>query len=234
MLAKIDELQSKGLKSYYRKEFMLQEFDACLLYGPDNLNPGCDEMVLAFGDNESCVILSARFPTDSIRVAGEIRNAMLTTYLDKEYTADVTGLMPYEINVTGTDFRFHSATSIVASYTINGEGNPNDPTADLISTISMRPMKDFNERIAYAQSMIPQYKSNGVIIPKYDEQEILINNVPAYEISFKGAYNGKAMQCYQIVLGNDQQTLLFLGQVGADRTDLYDQVIQISQTLRMK
>ncbi len=234
MLAQIDELNTKGLKSYYKKEFILQEFEACLLYGPDNLNPGCDEMVLFFGDDESSVLLSARFPSDSIRIAGEIRNALLTAYLDKDYTPDLTALMPYEINLTGTDFKFHSATSIVANYTVNGEGNPNDPTVDLFSIISMSAMNDHNTRIAYAQSMIPRYKANGIIIPKFDEQDILINNVPAYEISFKGAYNGKAMQCYQIVLGNNQQTLLFVGQVGVDKVELYEQIIQISQTLRLK
>ena len=226
--------KAKGLTAYYQKEFKLGEYDAFLIYGSD-IKPNLDQMVLIFGNNDFVVMVSGELPQNNEIAKQEILSALLTTYLDKSVNPDYSALSNFTLDVSKSEFKFNFNMSQVFYYTINGQGDPvNNAFENQIMVMTLPTMESFELRKAYAQSMVQRYKSNGISIPTFEEKEIQINDVSAYEITFTGSFQGKSVKVYQVVLGDNKATLLFCGMAYDRQDELFKQYKEIAQTLRTK
>jgi hypothetical protein len=226
--------KSKGLNAYYQKEFKLGDYDAYLVYGADN-KPNLDQMVLIFGDNDFAVMVAGELPSNDDKARQEVLSALLTTYLDKSVKPDYSALANFTLDVSKSEFKFNSNMSQIFYYTIDGQGDPvNNVFENQIMVMTLPSMESFDARKSYAQSMVQRYKNNGISIPTFEEKEVKINDVSAYEISFTGSFQGKSVKVYQVVLGDNKATLLFCGMTYDRQDELFKQYKDIAQTLKTK
>jgi len=228
-----ENAKSNGLIPYYQKEFKLGEYDAYLVYGPD-YKPNLDQMVLIFGDNDFTVMIAGELPRNDDKARQEIVSALLTAYLDKSVTPDYSALANFTIDVSKSDFKFNSNVSQIFFYTIDGQGDPQNNVENNIMVATYPPLANFDALKANAQSMIERYKNSGFNIPTFEEKEIKINGIRAYEITFTGSVQGKSVKVYQVELGNDKATIQFLGMAYDRQEELFKQFKDIAQTLRIK
>ncbi len=226
--------EAKGLSSSYQKEFKLGDYDAFLIYGPDNKRPGCDQILLLFGDKEFGAMIVGEIPRNNEKTRQEVLAALLTAYVDKSATADYSALQNFTVDVSKSEFRFFRNASQTFLYTIDGKGDFNIPFQDEIMIMTLPPMDNFDARKAYAQSMIQRYKNDGISIPDFEEKEIKINSESAYEITFTGEFQGKSVKVYQVVTGDNKATILFCGLAYTRQEELFEQFKDVAQTLRTK
>lgn len=230
----LEAARSKGLSVYYQKDFTLGEYDAYFVYGADN-NTNLDQMVLIFGDDDFLVMIVGQLPSDDDKARQEVLSALLTTYLDKSVKPDYSALANFTLDVSKSEFKFNSNMSQIFYYTINGQGDPiNNSFENQILVMTLPSMENFEARKAYAQSMIQRYKNNGISIPTFEEKEIIIDDVNAYEITFTGSSQGKSVKIYQVVLGDNKATLLFCGMAYDRQDELFKQCKDIAKTLKTK
>jgi len=230
----IENAKSNGLIPYYQKEFKLGEYDAHLVYGSD-YKPNLDQMVLIFGDNEFTVMIAGELPSNDDKARQEIISALLTAYLDKSVTPDYSVLENFTLDVSKSEFKFNSNMSQMFVYTIGGQGDPqNNAFENKIIVATFPPLENFDAIKANAQSMVQRYKNSGFNIPTFEEKEIKINGISAYEITFTGSVQGKSVKVYQVELGDDKATLQFLGMAFDRQDELFKQFKDVAQTLRTK
>lgn len=228
------QVEANGLKTYYKKEFKLGDFDALLIYGEDK-RPNMDEMVLMFGDATFCVMVAGDFLKGDKEARKEILPALLSTYLDKSLKSDPTVFAKYSLDLSKTKFKYNSSVSQMSYYTIDGTGDPtNDPSVNSILIMTLPAGNNFEERRDYAKSMINRYKTNGIDINTADEQEITINGEKAYEILITGKIKDQPIKAYQVVLGDNKATILFLGMASHDFDEMIKQFQNVATTLRTK
>ena len=54
------------------------------------------------------------------------------------------------------------------------------------------------------------------------------------EITTSGKYKGKSVQLYQVILGDNKATIIFLGMIYDQQNELFKQCENVAQTLKIK
>jgi len=230
----LEDAKSKKLHAPYQKEFKLGDYDAFFGLGTDE-NPQLAQMALVFGDEDFCVMVVGILPKYDDKARKEVLSALLTTYLDKSVEPDYSDLASFTLDVSNSDFKFNSNMSQFFYYTVNGKGDPvNNEFENLIAVMTTSTMKDLDERKEFSQSVFQNHKDKGVDFSTVEDKELKINDVSAYEITASGKYKGKSVQLYQVVLGDNKTTILFLGLIYDQQNELFKQCENVAQTLRIK
>ena len=226
--------EGKLEKEYYKRAFKLGEFDALLIYGKDDKREGFEQMVLLFGDNTFVNIVVGEFPADQPAIRKEIRDGLLSMYVDKKLPIDPTELANFSIKTNNTAFAFCSSASQMFYYTIGGKGDPIQNQYESEIMVQALPAMEEDERRSYAVKMIYNYRLMGMRIPTYSGKDTTINGQYAYQITFEGSFNAKKNDVYQVVTGNKNGSVLFLGGLYDRLEELMPQVRAIAGTLQMK
>jgi len=226
--------EGKLEKEYYKRAFKLGEFDALLIYGKDDKREGFEQMVLLFGDNTFVNIVVGEFPADQPAIRKEILDGLLSMYVDKKLPIDPTELANFSIKTNNTAFAFCSSASQMFYYTIGGKGDPIQNQYESEIMVQALPAMGEEERRSYAVKMIYNYRLMGMRIPTYSGKDTTINGQYAYQITFDGSFNGKKNDVYQVVTGNKNGSVLFLGGLYDRLEELMPQVRAIAGTLQMK
>lgn len=231
----IEALQSKGFKLYYEKEFQLGDFDALLIYG-SNSNPILDNLFLVFGDTSFTVMLEATFLRNDKTSRDEILAALLTSYHDKSANPDYSALTYFTIDLSKSKFKLHSQMSQLFIYTMEGKGgNVEDISFEnQIMMYSLPALKTFEKVVEQSNSLIDGIKTNGVTVSSIEKTFIKINGADAYIITYNGINAGHSLKCYQVALGDDKGTVIFVGQAYEQQEETIQQFKEISQTLKTK
>jgi hypothetical protein len=220
-------------KEHYKKEFKLGEYSALLYYGNDT-KPNQEQIVLLFGDNSFVSMALGEFPADQPALRQEVLQELLSMYVDKSVTIDPTELANFSLNTRGTAFKFSKAASNFFYYAIDGEGDPlQNPFGNLI-ILQALPAMDRQQIKDYAISMISRCKQMGIDIPEYAGKDITLNGNYAYEITYEGNFKGKKNHAYQIVTGNQNGAVMFLGGLYDRYDELMPQIQSIAATLKLK
>ncbi|MBG9378819.1 hypothetical protein I5907_21480 [Panacibacter sp. DH6] len=221
-------------KEYYKKEFKLDTYDAVLYYGRDN-KPNLEQIVLCFGDKDFSVMALGEIPANDKSSRQEVLKALLSLYVDKTIKVDPTALASYSLDVSNTEFQYAGNISQMYYYTIGGKGDPaNNPFENEIMVMTLPAMKDKVILKYYAIDMIGRYKLSGMQITAYKGSDTILNGNYAYAITFNGSLKGKSNSVYQIVTGDDQSSLLFVGSAYSRQEELMNQIKTIAKTLRTK
>lgn len=221
-------------KEYYKKNFKLGEYDALLYYGKDDAKPGFEQMVLLFGDNTFVNMALGEIPANQPTVRNEVLSGLLSLYVDKSVPVNPTELTTFTLSTDNTEFKFFGSASQMFYYTLGGKGDPmQNPYESQIMLMTLPAMQ--KEQIKnYAISMIGNYKNSGMTIPSYSGKDTSINGNYAYQITYEGSFKGKKNYVYQIVTGNQNSSLLYLGGLYDRPEQLMPQVKKILNTLRLK
>jgi hypothetical protein len=226
--------EGKLEKEYYKKEFKLGDYNALLYYGKDDKREGFEQMVLLFGDNTFVNMAVGEFPADQPLVRKEILDGLLSMYVDKTVLVDPTELANFSIKTNNTAFTFFGSASQMFYYTVGGKGDPmQNPYESQIMVQALPAMQEEGLR-SYAVQMIYNYRLTGMRIPTYSGKDTTINGQYAYQITFEGSFNGKKNDVYQVVTGNQNGSVLFLGGLYEKPEELMPQVRSIAGTLQMK
>jgi len=220
-------------KEYYKKEFKLGDYSALLYYGKDYHKPGLEQMVLLFGDNTFVNMVVGEFPSGQPLIKKEILAGLLSLYVDKSVTVDPSELANFTLKTDNTEFKFFGSASQMFYYSIGGKGDPiQNSFEDQIMIMSLPQMQQEQIR-SYGNNMIYRYRTLGMRIPSYSSKDTTINGNFAYEITFEGSFQGKKNYVYQIVTGNQNGSVLFLGGL-YNRLELMLQIRSIAATLQLK
>ena len=226
--------EGKLEKEYYKRTFKLGEFDALLIYGKDDKREGFEQMVLLFGDNSFVNMAVGEFPADQPLVRKEILDGLLSMYVDETAPIDPTELANFSVKTDNTAFKFFGSASQMFYYTVGGKGDPmQNPYESQIMVQALPAMQEEALR-SYGVKMIYNYRLMGMRIPTYAGKDTTINGQYAYQITFEGSFNGKKNDVYQVVTGNKNGSVLFLGGLYEQPEELMPQVRSIAGTLRMK
>lgn len=231
----IEYLQSKGFKLYYEKEFKLGDFEALLFYG-SNSNPILANIFLVYGDSSFTVILESTFLRNDETSRDEMLSALLTCYLDKSAKPDYSDLTHFTIDLSKSKFKLQSNMSQMFIYTIDGKGDNQDDILfkNQILMYSFPPLKPFEKVIDQSESLVDKIKSNGVVVSSIQYKFIKINGAEACITTYDGFHGGHSLKCYQVALGDDKGTVIFVGQAYEQQIETIQQFKEIAQTLKTK
>lgn len=220
-------------KEYYKKEFKLGGFNALIYYGNDDKRPGSEQIILLFGDNSFVNMALGQIPANQPAVRKEVLAGLLSLYVDTSVTVDPTELANFTLNTDKTEFKFFNSASQMFFYTVGGKDPAQNPYDNQIMVMTLPAMKQEQFK-AYAISMIDRYKNSGMVIPDYVGKDTTINGKYAYQITFEASYEGKKNSGYQIVTGNENASILFIGGLYDRVEQLMPQVRSIAGSLRVK
>jgi hypothetical protein len=222
------------LKPYYQKDFVLGEYEAFLVYGPDVESAGFDQMLLIFGDNDYQVMVLGEVESNDSQTAKEILSALLTAYVDKSAIPDYTSVAAFTMDISHSDFKYHSNNSSIFNYTVNGKAIDNNTNGDQIMVVSFPPLRSLDERKRPMNSIIQRQINAGMSIDHAQEKALVINGLNAYELTFSGTVKGQQYKSYAVVLGNNNATVVFQGVILANQDKLFRQCQDIAQSLKIK
>jgi len=228
-----DNLQNMGALPYYRKEFKLGDYDAFIIYGAES-TPGLDQIALFFGDNDFSVMVACEMIRSDKKSRDQMVQAIQTIYVDKEAKVDYTPLSNFEIDLSGSRFKFNRHTSSIFQYTIDGKGDiMSDPFLDQIQVSSL-PATTYEKKVEFAEDILSRYPRSGIgIKSEVARKEITINGMQGYEISFDGTYQDKPLKLYLLIVGDNKVTISYSAII-FNNDDLYKQAKVIAKTLKSK
>jgi hypothetical protein len=230
----IKEENINGFRTYYQKEFVLQNKKAIILYGLDKALT-TEQIILLFGDEMGSTMLLSRFAVDDQNSKNEILKSLLSVYKADSATLGISSIQNYTIDMLNTEFKYNSTTLQMFFYTLNGLGDPSGKAnQDVIIVGQMPPMDNEGLVKEKTHAMIEAWKRNGIEITDYKESKIIIDNRNAYDIIITGKSKDKKVMIYGMTTGNDKSTIFFQGSAYNNFDTYIQQFKQIAQTVRLK
>lgn len=229
-----DAIESGKLpKEFYKKDFKINEYDAILYYGADKKNDS-EQIAFAFGDNEFSVIVYAVFPDNDEKTRDEILKTLLTINFDKNKKNDTKNLQNFTLDLKNTEFKNAGNISQIFVYSLDGKINTNNVFENQI-IVMVLPKADGKVTLKnYSLDMIKRHKNKGIEIPEYSEKEIQTKDYFGYEIYFDGKFQGRSNSVYQLVIGNENSSVVFSGIAYDRKEELMKQIKAIAKTLKIK
>ncbi len=218
---------------YYKKEFKLGAYDAVLVLEGD-IQPNRENLVLLFGDDEFCAMLTSNIPVNNTATRDEVLKALLTTYEDKTARPDPVAMANYTLDVSGTEFKYVNYTGDTYWYSVGGKGDlRRDIFLDRITVEGMPNVSDsFLKELAL--NLVSANQETGVEISALHQQETRHKGNYAFEISYKCVTQGRTGTVYMLSTQNDKSSVLFEAYIYDRQEELMAQVKKIAATLTIK
>lgn len=227
--------KSKGFL-YYSKEFKFSTYDALLFFEADVQRANIDLINILYGNDKIAGNVRGYFKHNDEQAKQEILAALLSTYVDNTITEDPTVNEPYTIDVTHTRFKYNCSTDKTTYYTVDGLGDARKtPTMNSFHVVSVYPpATDYESLKKTNKTYADLYKSKGVTITDYAENQILISNQNASEILFTCTYKGTSYKVYQVAINAGKRILLFCGLTTSNFTEMINEFKNVVQTIKVK
>lgn len=228
-----DAIESGKLpKEFYKKNFRINNYDAILYYAVNKNNS--EQIAFTFGDDEFMVVVNAVFPENDEKVRDEILKIILTINFNKNKKTDVENLQNFTLDLKNTEFQNAGNMSQIFVYNLNGKMDPNNVFDNLVMVMILPKANGKEILKKYSLDMIRRHKDSGIEIPEYSEREIQTKDYFGYEIYFDGKFQGKSNSVYQLVVGNENSSVVFSGVVYDRKDELMKQIKVIAKTLKIK
>jgi hypothetical protein len=230
----MDKAIERGLIAYYQKNFKLGNYDAYLIYGKDT-KPNQDNFVLLFGDDKFTVMAIGVIPEKNHEKREEVLKSLLSLSVDENFSVDHSAQMAFNVDLTGTDFKFNQIMSNITYYTINGKGDPiNNVIETQIMILNLPTIKSDENKIAFSKDILKRIQNNGVNIAKSTDEKTTINGLSAFSTEFEATHKGKTLKGYQVIFGNEKATIILTSSIYENKEVLIEQCKKIANSISIK
>ena len=234
----IEEIEEKKPEATCKiQDFKLGDYDARLIY-MSNILPGTDKATLIIGNEKYAASVGSSFENEDAGMKKEIIDIMLTSYIKPDAKPDHTPFAKYTIDLSGSKLKFNSLSNkYMHKYTINGYSEEDSPGNNTFIVIQV---PDTTTTIAgkkeIAQMIMEQEKNkdDGITINFAKEQEVQINNAPAYEIVTDKTYEKTHVKSYFLCADVEGKTFLFTGTIFKDFDQTIAEYRRIIETMKLK
>ena len=166
---------------------------------------------LAFGTENETILISGSVPKGNAALEQSVKNALLTTFYEKDKILTPLDAVDFEISIDGTDFVFAKSMSNMLIY--NRDGKVPSETADKAALVVAKAISKMiiDNKKEFATNRI---KMLPVQITKITATNaITINGLQGYETFAEGVdrKTGIPEQCYQVMLFVDQSYYILFG-----------------------
>ena len=187
------------------------------------------KQMLMFGDANRTVMINGIYPEEvSETLAAAIKKALLSVTYDMEQEANGEAAAPFEIDVTGTDYKF--ANNFTGSLTYNTTGVTPSEGPSIIVALSIG-FVDATDKKKYAMSRLLKLPGFAKATVRSTEP-ITVDGIEGYEIVADDKQSGEIV--YQMMLFyDDSQYAIFLGLAEKDETAIAD-FKRIARTFKVK
>lgn len=233
LLKALDSIETNHTKLTQKNEFSIGPYKA-LFYRGNDTRPGLEQLIIMFGDESFTAMITGIAPIENEVIRQEIFNAMLSVYYDKATEVKYDKNDIYEVDLLESNLKLAYNMSQLSIYTLNDEKPLNNPTTDQVMIMTLPGMNSFDQIQQYSRSMLDRFKNNRINITTVKEATIAINGLKSHEIIFEGDFNGKTLKCYQVVLANQNHTVVFNGVTYTNNKELFEQFKRIAQTIKIK
>lgn len=217
---------------YYTHHFQMGSCKAVLYYGKSPTK-GKDELILYFGDRAFTTCVEGGFISGDKDERKALLKTMLSFYRDEDATEDVSTLMPYTLDLTGTDFAYCTHTDYAFLYTIHGHGSPDiNVGLDQVIVMSIAPVEgSIKNARAEAINMISQA---GIVIVSNKDRMIDVGGVPSLEMEGRISVGENAGMFYVLLTGAPAQPICIIGVVYKDAGKRLGEVERMGRSFRLK
>lgn len=225
--------QRSGVAAYYKKDFKFGQYDAFFCICPADAQAS-SQIIFTFGNQSYLCMIMASYKKDDDKTRDELKDCFLSVYVDENASMNISAFQTYTMDLTNTDFKYEQQTSQVTVYTTVPDANLQDPSLSSILVMSLPPM-DPDQKREYAKQMIPRYEANGIEVDHISNEGItFINNEHSYVIEYEGKYKGKKVSVYQVVTGDENNSILFCASAYENHDEYLKQFRKLARTIQMK
>lgn len=216
---------------YYSHHFQMGSCKAVLYYGKGRENR--EELFLYFGDKSFTTFVGGGFPAGDKEERKMVLKTLLSFYRDEDATEDASTLMPYTLDLTGTDFAYCTHTDYSFFYTIHGHGSP-DTHADhdqLMVTLVAPVTGSIKNARSEAIDMISQA---GIVIVSNKDRMINVGGMPSLEMEGQISVEENPGMFYVLLTGPPAQPFCIVAVVYKDAGKRLAEVERIARSFRFK
>ena len=217
---------------YYTHHFQMGSCKAVLYYGKSQTK-GKDELILYFGDRAFTAYAEGEFTSGDKDERKALLKTMLSFYRDEDATEDVSTLMPYTLDLTGTDFAYCTHTDYAFFYTIHGHGSPDvHVDHDQVIVTSLAPVEgSIKNARSEAINMISQA---GIVIMSNKDRMINVGGMPSLEMEGRISIGENAGMFYVLLTGAPAQPICIIGVVYKDVEKRLGEVERMGRSFKLK
>jgi hypothetical protein len=221
----------EGKQVKYTKHFMLGGDSAMFIYGSVLFTN--EQMIMTLGNNNyaalvTCVLKGGKEDRD------KALNTFLNTYIDSTVTPDARDVAVYTVDVSKSAFKFNGLKDQIFYYTLNGAPIDNSELNDKIMVLNVPATDSYEERKRASTSFVDQLRAAGIRVDVQSTNKIIQNGEEAYEIKLTADMQGRKATMYLLTMGNNNGTVVFIGEVFDDNPVLLPDMRNVASTFRLK
>lgn len=190
------------------------------------------KQMLVFGDANKTVLVNGIYPDELKELETDIKTALLSTIYDSDQNDNPLTIVPFEIDIKNTDFKFVKYMSGSLLYSTDGKIPTNAPLLTVSNSISkVNP----ENRKTFAEDRVKKLP-DGASLSIKQTNEIIIDNLKGFEtIAERKSSSALTEVVYQVMLfdGNGNYFLI-IGQAREDFEDNLKSYKDIAKTFKRK
>jgi hypothetical protein len=223
---------NQGAEVFYEKEFYINQKKAFLLYSLSE-KIGLEQISIVIGNNQNSYILKGYFPAQNKVLRQNIIDTFLTLVVDNSIKLEPT--YNYSIEIGKTLYKISEFEGLTHYYTKNGQkGIINGKMQNQIIIQQLPPMISQIARKQYKDSMLDRFRKFQKITILKESQEI-INELESNQTIYNAVgENNSTSKNYQLIIGNENETILFTGMAFSNQEIALKEMIELSKTLKLK
>jgi len=213
-------LKAQGMELKSKKEVKVFNFDGLLLEIDQAANGMLfSKHILLYGNEKSSTMINGAFLKESAELGMEIKESMLTTFIDSNLKADPRSALNYTLDESASSLKFKAV--IGNAMTFNRDlktPTQSEDQANLFSENSFAQIEIADQKL-FCISRVQQYPDDYSIIPSKGIDEIEIDGLKGYELHAKNN-DKETEEMYQAVLFKAEGGYyLFVGTYLADKSE---------------
>ena len=195
-----DMLQTQGMELRVRKEIQVANFNGLLVELDQKANGlTFSKHILIYGDEKSTTLINGVYLMDSVLLGKQIKESILTTFVDTELKSNARETLDYNINESVGSLKFHSV--IGNGMLFNRDLRTPTQSIDKATLFTDKSFAniEIEDKKIFCISRVKKYPDDYSIIPGKGINEIEIDSLKGFELFAKNNKDDTE-EMYQVIL----------------------------------
>ncbi len=192
-----------------------------------------EALITSFGDEDFSTIVYAQTEYDNVKGRLELIQILKSIIYEKSIELNELELANFTFEKKITQFKHSLTATNMFMFSENGKKDAQNEFANSM-VFGNLPKMSRSELKSYTQNLIKKHISSGIGIISPQLKEITIGEYDALVLDSKTTYNGKNGLVYQVVLSNDEKSVMFIGTAYTNKTELRNKYIETIKSIKIK
>ncbi len=230
-----ETLATQGMELKQTTDIQIAEMSGQLIELNQTAN-GFDfsKHILVYGDEQATMIVNGVYLKDSLQLGEDIKESILTTYLDATLKSDPRAALSYSIDGAPGALQFHSVMG--NGMLFNRDLKTPTESEDRVNLVTDRSFAKvaIGDKKTFCVSRLAKYPGNYALVESKGINEVEIDGLSGFELyASSEAYAEEEM--YQVILFDEEGNYyLFVGSYLAEKENAINDVKKVIQTFRRK